>query len=100
MTKNQRQKKCTSFAGNFDGYDDAPVRCQAHCPMQHVQGYIRSHWMPPLGKYSPHIAPADAMVIDFWPENRVVALRNRFLKLAFKRHETNPLLSSSKQQAA
>ena len=34
--------------------------------MQHVQGYLRSHWTPPLGKYSPHIAPADAMVIDFW----------------------------------
>ena len=36
--------------------------------MQHVQGYLRSHWTPPLGKYSPHIAPADAMVIDFWPK--------------------------------
>ena len=36
--------------------------------MQHVQGYLRSHWMPPLGKYLPHITPADAMVIDFWPK--------------------------------
>jgi len=65
MTKNQKQKKCTSFAGHFDGYGDAPVRCQVHCPMQHVQGYLRSHWTPPLGKYSPHIAPAVAMVINF-----------------------------------
>jgi hypothetical protein len=24
--------------------------------------------MPPLGKYWPRIAPADAMVIDFWPK--------------------------------
>jgi hypothetical protein len=24
--------------------------------------------MPPVGKYSPHIAPADAMVINFWPK--------------------------------
>jgi hypothetical protein len=68
MTKIDDRKKCTSFAGHFDGYDDAPVQCQAHCPMQHVQGYLRSHWTPPLGKYSPHIAPADAMVIDFWPK--------------------------------
>jgi hypothetical protein len=35
--------------------------------MQHVQGYFRNHWMPPLGKYSPHIALVDAMVINFWP---------------------------------
>jgi hypothetical protein len=68
MTKNRRQKKCTSFAGPLDSYDDAAVQCQAHHPMQHVQGYLRSHWTPPLGKYSPHIALADAMVIDFWPK--------------------------------
>jgi hypothetical protein len=29
-------------------------------------------------------------------KNRVAALRNRFPKLALKRHETDPLLSSSK----
>jgi hypothetical protein len=32
------------------------------------------HWTPPLGKYSPRIAPADALVIDFGVKNRVVAL--------------------------
>ena len=64
--KKMMSKKCTSFACRFDDYDYAPVQCQAHRPMQHVQGYLRSHWTPPLGKYSPHIAPADAMVIDFW----------------------------------
>jgi hypothetical protein len=36
--------------------------------MQHVQGYLRSNWTPPLGKYSPHIVLLDAMVIDIWPE--------------------------------
>jgi hypothetical protein len=30
--------------------------------------------MPQLGKYSPHIAPVDAMVINFGVKNRVVAL--------------------------
>ena len=50
------------------GYDDAQVQCQVHHPMQHVQGYLRSHWTPPLGKYLPHIAPVDTMVIDFWPK--------------------------------
>jgi hypothetical protein len=33
--------------------------------MEHIQGFTRSHWAPPLGDYSPRIAPADAMVIDF-----------------------------------
>jgi hypothetical protein len=28
--------------------------------MQHVQGYLRSHWMPPSGNYLPHIDPAAA----------------------------------------
>jgi hypothetical protein len=36
--------------------------------MQHVQGYLRSHWTPPSGDYTPGIALADAMVIDFWPK--------------------------------
>ena len=29
----------------------------------------RCNWMPPSGKYLPHIAPADAMVIDFGVKN-------------------------------
>jgi hypothetical protein len=36
--------------------------------MQHVQGYLRSHWTPPSGNYLPHIAPANAMVIDLLPK--------------------------------
>jgi hypothetical protein len=44
-------KTCTYFAGHFDGHGDAPVRYRANCPMEEVQGFTRSHWMPPLGKY-------------------------------------------------
>jgi hypothetical protein len=36
----------------------------------------------------------------FDPKNRVVTLWNHFLKLVFKKHETDPLLSSSKRQAS
>jgi hypothetical protein len=32
-----------------------------HQPMQHVWGYARSHWMPPLGDYLLRIAPPAAM---------------------------------------
>jgi hypothetical protein len=31
-----------------------------HRPMQHVQGYTRSHWTPPSGDYSLRIALAAA----------------------------------------
>ena len=60
--------KCASIMGHFDSHDDAPVQCRAHRPTKHVQGYPRCHWTPPSGDYSPRIAPADAMVIDFWPK--------------------------------
>jgi hypothetical protein len=43
-------------------------------PNKHVQGYPRCQWTPPLGDYSPRIASADAMVIDFGVKNQVVAL--------------------------
>ena len=33
-------------------------------PNQACPGYIRSHWTPPLGDYSPRIALADALVND------------------------------------
>jgi hypothetical protein len=38
--------------------------------------------------------------IDFCVKIRVVALWKCFSKLVFKWHETDPLLSSSKRQAA
>jgi hypothetical protein len=37
--------------GHFDGHGDAPVRNRAHCPMEEVQSFNRSHWTPPLGEY-------------------------------------------------
>jgi hypothetical protein len=57
--------KYTSIVGYFNGHDDAPVQFWARCLKQHVQGYVRSCWTPPLGKYLLCIAPADAMVINF-----------------------------------
>jgi hypothetical protein len=54
--------KCTSFAGRFDGPADAPWQCPVHRPMEKVQGFGRSHWMPPLGKYPLCIALAAAKV--------------------------------------
>jgi hypothetical protein len=43
--------KYTYKAGRFYGHGDAPVRNRAHHPMEKVQTFTRSHWMPPLGKY-------------------------------------------------
>jgi hypothetical protein len=36
----------------------APGQYRLHCLMQHVQGYLGSHWTPPLVNYSLRVAPA------------------------------------------
>jgi len=43
----------------------AAVRREAHRPMEHIQGFTRSHWMTPSGECLHRIAPAAAMVDDF-----------------------------------
>jgi hypothetical protein len=58
----------------------------------------RHHWA--LGKYLPRIAPADATGINFGVKIKLWCCEFAVPKLAFKRLKTNPLLSSSKQQAA
>jgi hypothetical protein len=55
-------KKCRESAGDFDHHVDAAVQCGARCPMEHISGFTRSNWMPPLGKCLRHIAPAANMV--------------------------------------
>ncbi len=52
--------ECTSITGHFNGHADTMKQYTWHCPMQHVQGYNRSHWTPPSGNYSLRIAPAAA----------------------------------------
>ena len=44
--------KYTYFVGRFDGHRDAAVRYRVHRPMEGVQGFTRSHWMPPSGEHS------------------------------------------------
>jgi hypothetical protein len=55
--------ECTSVTGHLDGHVEALNRLMQHRPMQHVQGYSESHWMPPSGDYSLHITPAAARAI-------------------------------------
>jgi len=58
-------KKCRQIYGNFDCHDNAALRRGAHRPIEHVQSFTRSHWMPPSVKCSHRIAPAAAMVNEF-----------------------------------
>jgi hypothetical protein len=60
MAKSSMTIKCNLSAIRFDGLGGPPVQYKAHCLMQHVQGYSRSHWTPPSGDYSLHIAPVAA----------------------------------------
>jgi hypothetical protein len=52
--------KCTSIAGHFDGHEEALKQYMWHRLMQHVQGNIGSHWMPPSADYLLRIASAAA----------------------------------------
>ena len=58
-------KKCRQIDGDFDGHGDAAVRRGTHRPIEHIQGFIRSHWMPSSGECLRRIAPAAAMVKEF-----------------------------------
>jgi hypothetical protein len=58
MTKTMMVSTCSSDIGHFDGHGGPPVQYEAHRPMQHVQGYSGSHWMPSSSDYLLHIAPA------------------------------------------
>jgi hypothetical protein len=64
--------KYTSNAGNFDCHADAVVRRGAHHPMEHIPGFNRSHWMPPLGKCSHRITAVAAMVNDFGRKHKTL----------------------------
>jgi hypothetical protein len=41
--KIDRDKKYTSNAGDLDGHADTAVQCGAHCPMERIHGFMRSH---------------------------------------------------------
>jgi hypothetical protein len=69
-------KKCRKIAGNFDGHADAAVQCVMHCPMEHIPGFTRSHWMPPSGKCLRHIALAAAKVINFGCKHKSLTKHN------------------------
>jgi len=58
-------KKCRQISGNFDCHMDAVVRRGAHLLIEHIQGFTRSHWMPPPGECLRRIAPAAVMVDKF-----------------------------------
>jgi hypothetical protein len=63
--RNQRDKKCRQIDDDFDGHGDAAVQRGVHRPMEHIQGFTRSHYMQPSGECLCRIAPAAVMVDEF-----------------------------------
>jgi hypothetical protein len=45
-------KKCAKKTGHFDGRGSEPVQYCMHCLIEEVQGFTRSHCMPPSGDHS------------------------------------------------
>jgi hypothetical protein len=70
-------EKCRESAGDFNHHVDAAVQCGAHHPMEHIPGFTRSHWMPPLGECLRRITPVAAMV-DEYIENTQNTNKNYF----------------------
>ena len=64
---NGQRQKWRQIAGNFDCHGDAALRCGAHRPIEHVQGFTGTgcHWMPLSGECLCRIAPAAAIVNKF-----------------------------------
>jgi hypothetical protein len=60
MTKSAMASTCSSIVGHFDGHGGPPVQYKVHFPMQHVQGYSGSHWMPASCNYLLCITPVAA----------------------------------------
>ena len=56
-------KKCRLISGDFDHHADVVVQCGAYCPIEHILGFPRSHWMPLLGECSHDIAEAAAILV-------------------------------------
>ena len=65
-------------------------QCDVKCPMQHVQGYLRSHWTPPSGKYLSKIAPADAVVIDFWRKKYICGVVKSLSEASIQKAQNGP----------
>jgi len=61
----RRDKKCRQIDDDFGGHGDAAVRRGVHRPMEHIQGFTRSQWMPPSGECLRRIALAATMVNEF-----------------------------------
>jgi hypothetical protein len=50
QTNNWRRQKMQKIKGNFNHHANVVVQYGTHDPMEHIQGFTRSHWMPPSGE--------------------------------------------------
>ena len=108
--RNWQDKKCRQIDDDFEGHGDAAVWRGVHRPMEHIQGFTQSHWMPPLVDCLCRIAPAAAMVDKFeWDtqnsnNTQLLAINYSTLRSLvvcenFK-PKTDPLFSSSMRQVS
>ena len=79
----------TSAASHFDGHGGAPMQYGAHPPMQHDQGFTRSHWTLPSGDYSLRIAlVATCSTINTMKMQHVPTLLVVSMAIAMRRYYT------------
>ena len=73
-------KKYREIAGHFDGHADVAVQCGVHCLMEHILGFISSHWMPPSDKCLRGIALAAAMANKFIAKHQTILSWTPYIK--------------------
>jgi len=72
INKSTPTKKGKSNAGNFEHHEDTAVQCGVDCPMDHIRGFTRSHWLPTFGECLSHIVLAAAMVNKFVAKHKTL----------------------------
>jgi len=65
FSNGDNNEKFRRIAGDFDCHADAAVPRGAHRPMEHIQGFTRSHWMPSSVECLRRIASVATMVNEF-----------------------------------
>jgi hypothetical protein len=88
--KSTMTKKYTSFSGCFDGHGNLPGQYNMHCLMENILGYIRGHWMPPLGQCLHRITLATTRVIEFGTQKGGYGDENRSSKANSKKTQNRP----------
>jgi hypothetical protein len=77
--KIDNNKKCKQISWNFDHHADTAVQCRAHCLMEHIQDFTKSHWKLPSSQCLCRIALVVTITNNFDCKHTNLTKHNFFL---------------------